>query len=436
MEEEIDLRVYVEVLISRWKWIVGLALVAAVTAFVVSSLLPSTYEASSVVIITQPRYQMQFDPRFETVGQWTPAYKAFPTLATSDETLQGVIDTYTPSPEAHIEEWTLGTLAGMIEATSEGDPSLVVLKVHSRSPEDAAAIANLWADQFTTLGNGIYGGTEKDVAFFEEQMDQAKRALDETDAALIEFQARNQSSIVDAQLSSCCQTQTDYLAVQRAIAYIVQDIQGLRNQLAQQPGDQPASLADDLTALFLQVKAFDAEASTPIQLQVNSAASFSNKSLAEQIAFLDDLVVTLEAKSSEINERLAELEPQILALQQSLQEINVESDLLTSARDLAHETYMTLARKLEEARIAAQEENGMLQVGSYTAIPEKPVSPRRMLNTAVAGALGGMLGVFGAFAIEWWQGDERTRRQGDEKRGRQGDEERGRQGDDLVGVSG
>ena len=420
MEEEIDLRVYVQVLLRCWKWIVGLALVAAVTAFVVSSLLPSTYEASSVVIITQPRYQMQFDPRFETVGQWTPAYKAFPTLATSDETLQGVIDTYTPSPEAHIEEWRLGTLAEMVEATSEGDPSLVVLKVHSRSPEDAAGIANLWANQFTMLGNGIYGGTEKDVAFFEEQGNQARQALDRADAALIEFQARNQSSIVDAQLSSYRQTQTDYLAGQRAIAYIVQDIQGLRDQLAQQPGDQPASLADDLTALFLQVKAFDAEASTPIQLQVNSAASFSNKSLAEQIAFLDDLVVTLEAKSSETNERLAELEPQILALQQSLQEINVESDLLTSARDLAHETYMTLARKLEEARIAAQEENGMLQVGSYTAIPEKPVSPRRMLNTAVAGALGGMLGVFGAFAIEWWQGDG----------------ERGRQGDDPVGVSG
>ncbi|MCK4471065.1 MAG: hypothetical protein KAW49_04695, partial [Anaerolineae bacterium] len=385
-------------------------------------------------IITQPRYQMQFDPRFETLGGSTPAYRAFPTLATSDETLQGVIDAYTPSPEAHIEEWKLGTLSEMVEATSEGDPSLVVLKVRSRSPDDAAAIANLWADRFTTLGNGIYGGTEKDVAFFEEQGNQARQVLDRADAALIEFQARNQSSIVNAQLSSYRQTQADYLADQRAIAYIVQDIRGLRGQLAQQPGDQPASLADDLTALFLQVKAFGA--STPIQLQVNSAASFSNKSLAEQIAFLDDLVVTLEAKSSEINGRLAELEPQILALQQRRQEINVESDLLTSARDLAHETYMTLARKLEEARIAAQEENGVLQVGSYTAVPEKPVSPRRMLNTAVAGALGGMLGVFGAFAIEWWQGDGETRRQGDEKRGRQGDEERGRQGDGERGRQG
>ena len=414
MEEEIDLRAYVDVLIRSWKWIAGLALVAAVAAFVVSLMLPATYEASGVVIITQPRYQMQFDPRFKTVDQWTPAYKAFPTLATSDGVLQAVLDGYTPSPQAGIEEWRLRTLAGMVEATSEGDPSLVMLRVRSRSPEDAAAIANLWADALMQQGNRIYSEREDDVAFFEDQVAQAEQALDEADAALIEFEARSQASIVGAQLDSLRQAQADYLADQRAIAYVVQDIQGLRAQLAQQPGDRPISLADDLTALLLQIKAFnllqlkslDAQASAPIQLQIDSAGSLSDKAPAEQIAFLDNLVVTLEAKSAEIDGRLAELEPQTLALQERLQEIDAESQRLIDARDLASETYRTLARKLEEARISAREENGVFQVGSHAAVPEKPVSPRKMLNTAVAGALGLMVGVFGAFAAEWWRGDK------------------------------
>jgi len=405
MEEEIDLRAYVEVLIRRWKWIAGLALVAAVTAFVVSTLLPPTYEASAVVIITQPRYQMQFDPRFETVNDWMPAYKAFPTLATSDDVLQSVVDAYTPSSQAQIEEWKLGTLSGMVTASSEGDPSLVVLEASSRSPQDAAAIANLWAGALVQQGNRIYSEKEIDVAFFEEQANQAEETLDEADAALIEFQARNQASIISAQLDSLRRTQNDYLADQRTVAYIVQDIQGLRDQLAQQPGNRPASLADDLTALLLQIKAFDAQASIPVQLQVSSAEPLSDKSQAEQIAFLDDLVTTLEAKSVEIDGRLVELEPQILALQRQLQEIKTEQDRLTRTRDLARETYTTLARKLEEARIAVQEESGVLQVGSYAAVPEKPVGPRKLLNTAVAGALGLMMGVFGAFAVEWWQGD-------------------------------
>jgi tyrosine-protein kinase Etk/Wzc len=288
--------------------------------------------------------------------------------------------------------------------------------VRSRAPEGAAGIANLWADALVARGNKIYSEREDDVAFFEAQVAQAETALNQADAALIEFEARSQGNIVGAQLESLLQAQADYLADQRAIAYVVQDIEGLRDQLAQQPDDRPISLADDLTALLLQIKAFnllqvkalDSQASAPIQLQVNSAESLSDKSPAEQIAFLDNLATVLAAKSSEIDGRLAELEPQTLALQEQLQEVTAEGERLTNARDLSSETYLTLVRKLEEARISAQEENGVLQVGSYAAIPEKSVSPRKLLNTAVAGALGLMLGVFAAFALHWLRGDEES----------------------------
>jgi len=412
VEEEIDLRQYVKVLIRYWKWIVGLTLVAAVAAFVVSLRQPLTYEASAVVVVTEPRYQMKFDPRIETLERWRLAYKAFPTLATSDGVLQDVLDAYVPSPESGIEEWKLRTLSDMVQVTSEDDPSLVVLKARSRSPEDAAAITNLWADTLVQWANEIYGESEEDVAFFEEQVAQAERALDEAETVLIEFQARNQASIVSAQLESLRKFQVNCLADQRSIIYLVQDIRGLRDQLARQPEDSPALLADDLTTLFLQIKAFNAQDSAPIQLQVNSAQSLSNESAAKQVALLDNLVATLEARSSEIDGRLSELEPQILALQQQRQDIEVEKDRLTRARNLARDTYMTLARKLEEARISAQEEHGVLRIGSYGAVPERPVGSGRMRNTAVAGALGLMLGVFGAFAVEWWQGDKEPERQG------------------------
>ena len=59
MEDEIDLRAYIEVLLRHWKWIIALAVLAAIAAFVVNSLLPFTYEADSVVIVTEPRYQLR-----------------------------------------------------------------------------------------------------------------------------------------------------------------------------------------------------------------------------------------------------------------------------------------------------------------------------------------------------------------------------------------
>jgi uncharacterized protein involved in exopolysaccharide biosynthesis len=402
MEDEIDLRAYIEVLLRHWAWIVGLAVGSALVAFLVSSFLPATYEASSVVLVTEPRYQIQFDPRFGTEER-TPAYDAFPTLAESDGILQAVVQAYEPPPGSGLEPWRLATLSEITEATSGGDPSLVLLSIESTSPKVAADLANTWADVLVERGNAIYGGSAKDVTFFEGQLAQAERALDQAESALIEFQARDGGSIIRAQLASLNQTQADYLADQRAAAYISQDIQGLRAQLADQSSSGSASLGDSLTALLLQIKAFDAQ--TPIQLQIDSDSDLSEGTREEQIAFLNRLAATLEAKSAEIDARLAKLEPEILGLQRKLQEINTESARLTRARDLASETYLTLARKLEEARITAQEENGTLQVGSYAATPVHPIGPRRLMNTAVAGILGLMLGVVAAFGIEFWRSE-------------------------------
>lgn len=407
MEEEfIDLRVYVKVLLRNWLWIVGAAVLAAVTAFAVSSIMAPSYEAESVVLITEPRYMMQFEPRFETMREWEPAYQAFPVLATSDDVLRDVVDAYQPTPDAGIETWSLKTLGHMTEATSEGDPSLVVLRVTSGSPEDAAAIANIWAELLIRRGNAIYQNGDQDVDFFETQLATTQTDLTEAEEALVAFQAQNEYEILKAQLKSLQLAQSDYLADQRTIAYLVQDLEGLRAQMARQDGTQIASLADDLTTLYLQIKAFNAEAIAPIEMQINTAESLSKKSVAQQVAFLEDLVETLQAKSGEIDERLTGLEPQMLSLQERLQAIEIEQERLTRERDLTEETYMTLARKLEESQIAAQEEGGILKVGSRAAVPEEPVGPRRMINTALAGVLGGMVAVGAVLVLDWWQQDE------------------------------
>ncbi len=406
MEDEIDLRAYVNLLLRHWIWIVAVAVVAAVAAFLFSLRLPATYEASAVVLVTEPRYQLEFDPRLGT-EQIRPAYRAFPALATSDAILQALLEAYEGAqPGPGKGEWKLETLRGMVEARSEGDPSLVVLRVTSHPAAATAVMANLWADVLVREGNRIYGGGEEDVVFFEDQMAQARTALENAEAALVEFEARNEATILESELNSLRRTQADYLAQQRSIAYIIQDLEGLRQQMAEQPPNQEVSLGDSLTVLFLQMQAFNASASPALQLQIGSDAALSGKSLAEQVAFLGDLVGTLEAKSSEIDSRLAALGPEMLSLQRDLEQVKVEGDRLAGARDLARETYVTLVRKVDETRIAAQEENRTLQVGSYAAVPGQPVGPRRLMITAVAGMLGFLLGVVGVLVIGSWRQSE------------------------------
>jgi len=401
MEDEIDLREYVAVLIRHWRMIVGLALIAAITAAGVSFfVLTPQYEAKALVAVTQPRYVMRFDQRFETVNDIQLAYKAYPTLATGDELLQQLLEEL--DPPLPPEKASLRKLRGMLSASSGDDPSLVILTARSDDPEEAARLVNTWAKIFVRRANEVYGESGEQLAFFESQLAQADADLKAAEEALIAFQARNEAAIIQAQLNSKKQAQTDYLSAQRAIVRIIQDAQSLREQLSDRPAGERISLGDDLTTLFLEIQAFNTRTTTPIQLQVAGSESLSGKTVGEIRAFLDDLVSTLENKSAELQKELDALKPEILNLQRSLQEINTEGARLSRNKEIAQETYMALARKVEEARIAAQDTTGEARLASTAAVPEKPVSPRKLLNTLVAGILGLMVGVFGAFVVEYF----------------------------------
>ena len=66
MEDEIDLRKYIDVLLRHWKLIVGIALIAVFVAGLVSFLLPSTYEAKATVAIARTKPEVVLGPMYWT----------------------------------------------------------------------------------------------------------------------------------------------------------------------------------------------------------------------------------------------------------------------------------------------------------------------------------------------------------------------------------
>jgi succinoglycan biosynthesis transport protein ExoP len=403
MEEEIDLRAYILVLLKYWKWILGITVAAAAVALAVSFLLPPTYEATALVAVQAPQPVVNLDPRLQVLvlsQPPQPASRAYLELAEGDGVLEALFSRLSPRP-AEIQ--TLRDLRGMVKARAGTDPGVVRLTVRARDPQQAARIANLWAETFVAHANRVYGAGEEDLRQLEGQLAQAEAELEAAERALIEFQARNPAGLLEAQLDSLRQKQRDYLGAQRAIADILRDIRALQERLARQPEDRPASAADALVVLWLRIHALTAPTFPSIQLQAGSAASPSGPSVREVRALLSDMARDLEAKSAEIGPRLKELEPQILQLQKQLQEIYTEQDRLTRRRDLAKETYTALARKVQETRLAVQGAQRTARLSSRASAPEEPASPRKLLNTAVAGTLGLMLSTMGAFAAEWWR---------------------------------
>ncbi len=402
MEDEIDLREYIQVLIRRWKWIVALTLIAAITAAAISFfVLQPTYQATALVLVTNPRYQLKFDPRLETLSEIETASKAYPTLATSDDLLQYVLDALDPPlPEG---EHDLQTLRGKVAASAGADPSLLKLTVTNSKPERAARIANTWAEQYVLYVNELYGRRSEDVVFFTTQRDAALETLQTAEQALIEYEARNPQSTLQSRLGAKRATMNDALNVQRKLTLLVQDARVLRQQLKEQPASASASLGDELAALLLKIQGLSQDATLPLQLQLNSGESLSNKTVGEQMQLLDELITAVENRLADTEAQVQTLSDEILPLQEELQQATTERDRLSREVDLARSTYTTLANKVEEARIAAQDETGEVRLASQAAAPTRPVSPNKLMNTAIAGFLGLFVGVFAAFFVEYWQ---------------------------------
>jgi uncharacterized protein involved in exopolysaccharide biosynthesis len=395
---EIDLRKYIDILLHYWQWIVGTAVVIGLVAFMWSALQPPTYEAVALVAVTNPQYKLNFDPRLTTSVDTSQAYRAFPELAKSDDLLQNVFVRLEPRPTS-IE--TPGDLSKVLTAQSGTDPSLIRLRAQAQNPNDAARIANTWAETFITRANEIYGvQDETQVKSFEAQAASAEKELQVDEQALIDYQAHDQSLILQNQLSSTLQIQVDYLADQRNVTYLLHDIAGLRKQLSTQPTANPSGLADRLTALFLQIKAYKAQSDVPIQLQFSNSDAVASASVGEQIAFLDDLSSSMQTQLTDTEVRLKALEPQILTLQQQLQQISAEKDRLIRARDVARQTSQTLAQKVEETHISVQSNKGEVQLASRAAAPEVPLSSRRLMNTILGAIVGLILGIIGVFIVD------------------------------------
>jgi polysaccharide biosynthesis transport protein len=401
LEDEIDLRQYVLVLVRYWKWIVGGAVLAAVAAFVVSSLLAPTYEATALVAISRPRYQLQFDARFQNVANVQPVYRAYPELAQSDAVLLALLEQHgNPS----LSQQTLGELKQMVTASSGSDPSLLRLAVKGKDAALVTAVANEWADLFVIQSNWLYGGqADEHVAFFSNQLGGVERDLERAQQALIDFQARNRSQILNNQLHTYTQTQAIYLEQIQANQLTRQDVQLLGRQLQNQSSRQGVAQADQLTALLLQIKAFSVGDASSLQLQLGSDMLLDTHTVEQQVALLEGLTAMLDSKAIEIEAHLQTLEPQILTAQREIQQLLVEEERLNHNVQIAQETRLTLSRKLEEARLNTQEVGGEVQLASYAAVPEKPVGPRRLVNAAVAGTIVFLLGTFGALAMAWWR---------------------------------
>ncbi len=407
MEKEVDLRSYLQVLIKKWKWILGFSVLAVILTFIGTSFLTPTYRATALVTIAIPRETVlasltseEVNPQFQTISNKNLLFKGYAELALSDQVLTNVLENLDPIPgDMH----DVSSLRAILKARSGEDPSLLRLSASYSDPEMVATITNLWASLFVPWANEVYGITgEEQVRFFEIQLLTAAQDLEVAEEDLIEFQSSNNVTIIGNELASSNQRQADYLALKSSLIILEQDIRSLRDLLAEERGNDLA-FSDGLTAIGLQLRAFNVDTAVPFQISMDSAESLTGKTREEQIVFLDNLADLIQDRISQIDEELARLEPTILALQKEVQEIETENNRLERNRISAEETYTALSRKVQEEYISSQEISSGVRLASKATVPSKPVEPRRLILSVIAGMFVFFATSFAILIMYWLQ---------------------------------
>ncbi len=401
MEEEIDLRQYIVILLKAKYWIIGATIVAAALALGVSFLIPPTFEATALVSITKPRYTVQFDPRVATDDTMVPN-QTFLDLALSDSIMLKLIADMGNSLQA--DEQSVRVLKEMLKATSGSDSSIIQLTASNHNPERTSSLVNRWAALFVAQTNALYGQSQSDLAFFQEQLTQAQQLLSQAEEDLISFQAQNETAVLQEQIADKRALVKAYLKVARDSSLLLQDARSLRTRLQAQNTELDTSLGDELMMLLLQVDIYH-EGEWPFVLQMSSQQGLADKTVSEQIALLDALIEAWESKLAFSEQKAQALEPALLDLQAELAQLGAEETRLTLAKNVAQETVLTLARKVAEMKIMTQDQGQDVRVASLAAVPDEPISPRKALNTAVAGALGLLSGSMYAFGRAYWKGE-------------------------------
>jgi uncharacterized protein involved in exopolysaccharide biosynthesis len=406
MDEEINLRQYALALVRNWWLIVGLAVVAAGAAAVMSFLTPNTYQATALVSVSTPRNSL----RLEDVSQSTNLpVRAYPDLAVSNDV---VAEVFARTADLLPESINTPALLGeKLRVETTPDLTLLRFKYVDTDPKRAAEITNIWAQVFAATSGRLYAQDEANLVLYQQKLEDARGDLKQADEALAAFQSDNLVSILTAQLASQQDSLTDYLNRQHQLELLAQDIRDVSARLNALAPELPARLGEDLALLTITGRIYGAQTinnagdntpvASPIQVQISGGQPLAGPAVNDQRNYAQNLADAVAARLAEIAGQSDNVQAQILVLQGQLAEANVRQYELVRTQALAEEQYVQLSGRVQEAGLAAQESSNAIQVVSRAAVPTVKFGPQRTLNTLLGGAIGFVFGILAALGVDW-----------------------------------
>lgn len=431
-EKTIDLKEFIKVIKKRRRLILNNFLGLVLIATLVSFLIPPTYEAETILRVKAPKGLSNSILDELPLGNPTSTKQQMATYAEilkSRTVVQTVIDiTQTDKEEPPKYEEFLKR----ITTQSVKDTEILSVKVKAKSPAEAQYVANTLVEKFLERMTNLVRSEQTMVReFIGERLQESKKELDKAETALEQYKRNQQIVNPEAETKAMVDRMTAINGMVADNAVHLASSQAKFTSAQEQIGRQnPGFIAD--SPLIQQYKAKLAEFEVelvglkqnytdkhPRVMTTRAAIAETKTKLSTEIA----RVINAEAPSMnpvhlELLTAKIQSEAEIAAavaqrgaidriMAQGEQEIgklpSKEQGLARLMRDalVAQDIFSMLAKRHEEARISEVMQPTDIQVIDVAMTPERPVSPRKVLNVVIAAILGLFIGTGLAFFQEY-----------------------------------
>lgn len=401
--EEIDLRRYFDIARRWYKLILGCAVLGALAAFLLGWLETPDYVAQASLTILRSGSVINFDPKIRTVSDADPTAgvdaaarrKALVTIGGSDDLAKAVYQRISSQLKYKYEDLT--AVQRTVEVKNDGD--LLNISATARNPEDAALIANTWAEVYQDRVNQIYGEQPVAVSSVQDQVASAKNAYESAQSALVAYLADNPVERLSRQKTLLTRQLDDAVELEARLDRLLSDARALRERLA--AGTPSNSRGDELAALLLESSAFGGAASLPVGLQIPIDQLGTGATPDQQLKTVEALIDVVQNRRTALASGTTDkLSGDLNAVQSQLEKATAQKTELTASRDLAWSTFQTLSAKLAEANVSADSPGSYIRLVNAAVAPTLPISSRRPVKAGLGALVGLLLGLVIAFVLD------------------------------------
>ncbi|WIV12110.1 GNVR domain-containing protein [Proteiniborus sp. MB09-C3] len=418
--EEISLRELIEILLKGWKLIAIITAICVLMSGVFSFLIiKPTYEAKSVLMASLATDKLaNISKNGESVEAILSTISTYPVLTIqtykeqikSPKVLQQVIEELSLTEK----EITRVGLRDMISLEAIKDTNLIEIKVTHNDPKLAADIANAVAKRFTEFVTDISREqASKSSKFLKTQIESEKQKLDEASLELKKLMAQPRGvdelvSEQEAKLILLSEYKVGVVEKEVELSKLKAGLTAAEEELKDTPKILVTnkSVSEDqlLSSIISEEKNKSAIETASITMK-NEEININYFELSTKVAEYKMMVSEVSEELEMMKAKIDETQKEIEAIQSDLAEKKHQLNLVQRNVDIAQATYDAFLKKYEETRVVEATEMGesTINIVSHALVPIRPVAPRKMLNVAIAGILGVMVGIFVAFFKEYWQ---------------------------------